>query len=57
MAQTSESYVPGQFAISVNSQTGKLFPKRVVLPNSVKTRNPNAPALKAITDPVWWDVN
>lgn len=57
VAQTSESYVPGQFAISVNSQTGKLFPKRVVLPNSVKTRNPNAPALKAITDPVWWDVN
>lgn len=55
--QTSDSYVPGQFAISVNSQTGNLFPKRVVLPNSVKTRNPNAPALKLITDPVWWDVN
>ncbi|MFD2939495.1 SusD/RagB family nutrient-binding outer membrane lipoprotein [Flavobacterium notoginsengisoli] len=55
--QTSESYIPGQFRISVNSQTGSLFPKRVVLPNSVKTRNPNAPALKLITDPVWWDVN
>lgn len=55
--QTSESYVPGEFAISVNSQTGDLFPKRVVLPNSVKTRNPNAPALKLITAPVWWDVN
>ncbi|QLC67408.1 SusD/RagB family nutrient-binding outer membrane lipoprotein [Flavobacterium sp. LPB0248] len=55
--QSSESYIPGQFAISVNSQTGDLFPKRIVLPNNVKTRNPNAPALKKITDPVWWDVN
>jgi hypothetical protein len=55
--QSSELYIPGQFAISVNNQTGNLFPKRIVLPSTVKTRNPNAPALKAITDPVWWDVN
>lgn len=57
VAQTSESYVPGQFAISVENVTLGLFPKRVVLPNTVKTRNPNAPAIKAITAPVWWDVN
>lgn len=55
--QTSDSYVPGQFVISVNNQTGNLFPKRIVLPSTVRTRNPNAPALKEITDPVWWDVN
>ncbi|PWB23552.1 SusD/RagB family nutrient-binding outer membrane lipoprotein [Flavobacterium sp. HTF] len=55
--QTSDSYIPGQFAISVNNQTGNLFPKRIVLPSTVRTRNPNAPALKEITDPVWWDVN
>lgn len=54
--QTSDSYVPGQFAVSVNNLTGNLFPKRIVLPYTVKTRNPNAPDLKLITDPVWWDV-
>ncbi|OIV43263.1 SusD/RagB family nutrient-binding outer membrane lipoprotein [Flavobacterium johnsoniae] len=57
VAQSSEFYVPGQFTISVKGQTGTLFPKRIVLPNNVKSRNPNAPAIKAITDPVWWDVN
>jgi len=55
--QTSELYVPGHFAVSVRSVIGKNFPKRIVLPNQVKSRNPNAPALKAITIPVWWDVN
>jgi len=55
--QTSEDYVPGHFAVSVRSVIGKNFPKRIVLPNTVKSRNPNAPALKAITLPVWWDVN
>ncbi|PIF59263.1 SusD/RagB family nutrient-binding outer membrane lipoprotein [Flavobacterium sp. 2] len=55
--QTSEDYVPGHFAVSVRSVIGKAFPKRIVLPNLVKSRNPNAPALKAITLPVWWDVN
>lgn len=57
VAQTSETYVPGQFAVSVENVTGGKFPKRVILPNNVKSRNPNAPALKAITEPVWWDVN
>lgn len=56
--QTSASYIPGQFAVSVQSVLDdNLFPKRIVLPNTVKSRNPNAPALKAITLPVWWDVN
>ncbi|MXO05944.1 SusD/RagB family nutrient-binding outer membrane lipoprotein [Flavobacterium sp. HBTb2-11-1] len=55
--QSNEAYVPGQFAVSVENVTGGKFPKRVVLPNNVKSRNPNAPALKPITEPVWWDVN
>jgi hypothetical protein len=57
VAQSDEDYIPGQFAISVENVTGGKFPRRVVLPNTVKSRNPNAPALKAITAPVWWDVN
>ncbi len=57
VAQSSESYIPGQFSVSVENVTGGKFPKRVVLPNNVKSRNPNAPALKAITEPVWWDAN
>lgn len=59
VAQTSDLYVPGQFSISVEGTkvTGGKFPKRIILPNTVKSRNPNAPALKAITDVVWWDVN
>lgn len=57
VAQTSESYIPGQFSVSVENVTQGKFPKRIVLPNNVKSRNPNAPALKAVTDVVWWDVN
>lgn len=57
VAQDDESYIAGQFSVSVQSVIGNKFPKRIVLPNTVKTRNPNAPALKAISLPVWWDVN
>ena len=55
--QDNEAYVPGQFAVSVENVTGGLFPKRIILPSNVKSRNPNAPELKKITVPVWWDVN
>ncbi|BDU23639.1 MULTISPECIES: SusD/RagB family nutrient-binding outer membrane lipoprotein [unclassified Flavobacterium] len=55
--QDDEDYIPGQFRVSVENVTGGLFPRRIVLPNTVKTRNPNAPALAKITAPVWWDVN
>jgi len=57
LPQSNENYVSGQLAISVENVTGGKLPRRVVLPNTVKSRNPNAPALKAITAPVWWDVN
>ncbi|MBS7255392.1 SusD/RagB family nutrient-binding outer membrane lipoprotein [Flavobacterium branchiicola] len=56
--QTDEAYIPGQLATSVETVLGaNQFPRRIILPNTVKSRNPNAPALKKITDPVWWDVN
>lgn len=55
--QTSESYVPGQFAYSINGTTGGLFPKRLEYPNNVTTRNPNTPAILPVTTPIWWDVN
>ena len=55
--QDNEAYVPGQFAVSVENVTGGLFPKRIVLPSTVKSRNPNAPVLQAITVPVWWNIN
>ncbi|MGO4771027.1 SusD/RagB family nutrient-binding outer membrane lipoprotein [Flavobacterium sp. W22_SRS_FK3] len=55
--QDDEDYIPGQFRVSVENVTGKLFPRRLVLPNTVKTRNPNAPVLAKITAPVWWDAN
>lgn len=57
VAQDDEDYIPGQFRVSVENVTGNLFPRRIVLPNTVKTRNPNAPALAKITAPVWWDAN
>ena len=55
--QSDVSYIPGQLAVSVENRTLGLFPRRIVLPNNVKTRNPNAPSLELITAPVWWDVN
>lgn len=55
--QTSESYVPGEFAYSVNGTTGGQFPKRLVIPNNVTSTNQNAPALVPVTTPVWWDAN
>lgn len=57
LPQTDENYIPGQFAISVENVTSDVFPRRLVLPNTVKTRNPYAPAIAKITAPVWWDVN
>ena len=55
--QTNESYVPGEFAYSVNGTTGGKFPKRLEFPSNVLTRNQNAPALVPVTTTVWWDVN
>ncbi|MDI9258054.1 SusD/RagB family nutrient-binding outer membrane lipoprotein [Flavobacterium sedimenticola] len=55
--QSNSAYVPGTFAYSVNGTTGGQFPKRMVFPSTVTTRNPNAPSLVGVIQPVWWDVN
>lgn len=57
VAQTSDAYVPGEFAYSINGITGGQFPKRLAFPQTVLTRNTNAPGLVPVTTPVWWDVN
>jgi hypothetical protein len=57
VTQDDPAYVSGEITYSWNGATGGLFPKRVVFPNRVITRNQNAPALVPITTPVWWDVN
>ncbi|HEY6142879.1 MAG TPA: SusD/RagB family nutrient-binding outer membrane lipoprotein [Flavobacterium sp.] len=55
--QSDDGYIPGEWAYSLGGITGGLFPKRIVYPNSVKTRNRFAPNLEAITKPVWWAAN
>lgn len=57
VAQNNSAYVPGQLSLSIENTTGGKFPKRIVLPSNVKSRNSNAPELKTITTPIWWDVN
>lgn len=55
--QSDSGYIAGELAYSVNGTTGGIFPKRMVFPSNVKTRNPNCPALETVKVPVWWDVN
>lgn len=57
VAQDAPTYVSGEICYSIAGATNGLFPKRVVFPNNVVTRNQNAPSLVPITTPVWWDVN
>lgn len=52
--QSSTSYVPGELTYSVNGTTGGDFPMRLLIPQDVTSRNPNAPTLLDITAPVWW---
>jgi len=52
---TSPSYVPGEWVYSFNGVTaGKLFPKRLIFPESEYTTNKNTPAEVSLTTPVWW---
>lgn len=55
--QTNPAYVPGELVYSVTGTTGGEFPRRLILPSSETTTNPNAPNLVELTVPVWWDVN
>jgi hypothetical protein len=54
---TSDSYIPGELVYSLAGTTGGEFPRRIVFPSNVTTRNTNAPDLVELTVPVWWDAN
>jgi hypothetical protein len=47
-------YIAGQWVYSKNGVTGGKFPKRLVYPDSERSRNSNTPAEVSITTPVWW---
>jgi len=51
---TDASYVPGQIVYPANGVAGGKFPKRLVFPDSERSRNKNTPAEVPITTPVWW---
>lgn len=53
--QTSENYVPGQFAYSVNGVTGGQFPKRIVYPQIELQNNSSFPGLVPITTNQWYE--
>ncbi|WP_149275134.1 SusD/RagB family nutrient-binding outer membrane lipoprotein [Pareuzebyella sediminis] len=53
--QSDENYVAGEWAYSVEGLTGGVFPQRLVYPNTEISRNSNAPAIVAITVPIWWN--
>ncbi len=55
--QSDSGYISGELSYSVAGTTGGLFPRRLVYPSTVATRNPNTPDLELITAPVWWDFN
>lgn len=49
------NYVPGQWSYSLSGVTpNKAFPKRLVFPDSERSRNQNTPAEVPIYTPVWW---
>ncbi len=53
---TDPSYVPGQFVVSSTSvlSPATSLPQRLPYPYNELSRNTNAPAASAVTDPVWW---
>lgn len=56
VAQSDATYVPGQFAVSINGVLGPTgFPQRLLYPNTETSRNANAPAVVPITTPIWWN--
>lgn len=52
---SNAGYVPGQFVVAKNSVllAGEM-PERFVFPDVERSTNPNTPAEKPITTPVWW---
>ncbi|MBW8359377.1 MAG: SusD/RagB family nutrient-binding outer membrane lipoprotein [Weeksellaceae bacterium] len=55
--QSSLSYIPGQFAYSIEGTTNGQFPRRIVYPVTESQTNANFPGLKPITEPLWYDAN
>lgn len=53
---TLEAYSGGELTFSIEGPSDGKFPKRMIIPNVEKDRNPNTPELKKLTDKVWWDV-
>jgi hypothetical protein len=53
---TDASYVPGRFVYPKNGITNGLFAKRLIFPDSERSKNSNTPPEKKITEKVWWDV-
>lgn len=53
---TAATYVPGQFVYPKNAVTAGKFAKRLIFPDSERSKNSNTPAEKTITEKVWWDV-
>ena len=51
---TDPAYVPGEFVVSAASVIGNAYPKRIVFPDSERSRNKNTPGQVPITTPVWW---
>lgn len=55
--QSDPNYVPGEFTYSIEGITGGTFPKRIPYPEKESQRNSNTPAVKKLTEPVWFDAN
>ncbi|MEZ2334505.1 SusD/RagB family nutrient-binding outer membrane lipoprotein [Mucilaginibacter sp. RCC_168] len=49
-----DDYIPGQWVYSKSGVTAGRFPKRLVYPDSERSRNSNTPPEVPITQPVWW---
>jgi hypothetical protein len=58
VSQSDPTYIPGEFAYSIEGKTGGKFPKRFEFPQQESQRNTNAPnTVISITEPVWYDAN
>lgn len=52
---TDPSYIPGQLVYPKTGTTGGKYPKRLIIAEDERKTNPNVPAIKPITENVWWD--
>ncbi len=53
-----DDYTEGEYTVSITGVLSppNLFPKRLLLPASEESKNPNFPERKNLNVPVWWDV-